>query len=167
VTRYLIGERRIPSVLVDRLIGSGALYADDRANAVFLLLGKKQAPVGAEVRGTGPHPWRGMAPGSSKNLGFFSVRHARAHAIILCESAIDAISCFALHTGRWCISTAGARSHPAWLPAIIRHGLPLYCGFDADPTGDNMAAAMIAGHRSVHRLRPPRHDWNDVLTSLS
>jgi hypothetical protein len=164
---YLARQRRIPSLLVDRLIGSGSLYADEKANAVFLLLGKKNAPVGAELRGTGPHPWRGMAPGSGKNLGYFSVRNARPRSTILCESAVDAISCFALHPRRWCISTAGARSHPAWLPDIIRHGLTVYCGFDADPTGDNMAAAMIAANPSVHRLRPPRHDWNDVLSSLS
>ena len=167
VTCYLTRERRIPSVLLDRLISSGSLYADDRVNAVFLLLGNKNAPVGAELRGTRPHPWRGMAPGSGKNLGYFSVRDARAHAIILCESAIDAISCFTLHPRHWCISTAGARSHPGWLPAIIRHRLPLYCGFDADSTGDNMAAAMIDRYPTIHRLRPPRHDWNDVLTSLS
>jgi hypothetical protein len=167
VTRYLIRERRIPSSLVDRLIRSGSLYADDRANAVFLLLGKKNASVGAELRGTGSYPWHGMAPGSDKNRGFFSVRDSRAHAVILCESAVDALSCFALHPGRWCISTAGARSHPRWLPDIMRHGLPVYCGFDADPTGDNMAAAMIAGYPSVRRLRPPRHDWNDVLRSVS
>jgi hypothetical protein len=167
VTRYLTRERRIPSALVDRLISSGSLYADDRVNAVFLLLGNKNVPVGAELRGTGPHPWRGMAPGSTKNLGYFSVRDARAHAVILCESAIDAISCFTIHPHHWCISTAGARSHPGWLPAIIRHGLPLYCGFDADPTGDNMAATMIDRYPTILRLRPPHHDWNDVLTSLS
>ena len=167
VTRYLIRERRIPSVLLDRMIRSGSLYADDRANAVFLLLGKKNAPAGAELRGTGGYPWHGMAPGSDKNRGFFSVRDLRAHAVILCESAVDALSCFALHPGRWCISTAGTRSHPAWLPDIIHHGLTVYCGFDADSTGDNMAAAMIASYPSVHRLRPARHDWNDVLTSLS
>lgn len=166
VIRYLIRERRIPSSLVDRLIGSIALYADHRANAVFLLLGKKNAPVGAELRATGYYPWHGMAPGSDKNLGFFSVRDIRAHAVVLCESAVDALSCFALDPGRWCISTAGARSRPAWLPNIIRHGLTVYCGFDADPTGENMAAAMIAGYPSVRRLRPPRHDWNDVLRSL-
>jgi hypothetical protein len=167
VTCYLTRQRRIPPVLVDRLVNSGSLYADARANAVFLLLGNNNAAVGAELRGTGPHPWHGMAPGSDKNLGFFSVRDIPTHAVILCESAIDAISCIALHPGHWCISTAGARSHPAWLPDIIRHGLPLYCGFDADPTGDHMASVMIHNCPCIHRLRPPRHDWNNALTSLS
>lgn len=164
--RYLTVERRIPTALVNRLITSRSLYADARANAVFLLLGKKNTPVGAELRGTGPHPWRGMAPGSRKNLGYFFVRDPGIDAIILCESAIDAMSCLLIHPNRSCISTAGARPNPAWLPAIIHNGLPVYCGFDADPTGDQMARAMIKRYPAITRLRPPRHDWNDLLKSL-
>jgi hypothetical protein len=41
----------------------------------------------------------------------------------------------------------------------------VYCGFDSDATGDTMAAQMIALHPSLRRLRPSRHDWNDVLES--
>ena len=167
VKRYLMGQRRLRSDVVDPLIHSGDIYADNHANAVFLLRGKRNAPVGAELRGTGPRPWRGMAPGSRKNLGCFSVRGTRIDAIILCESAIDAISCFLIQPHRWCISTAGARPHPAWLPAIIRHGPPVYCGFDADTTGDDMAETMIRRYPPITRLRPPRHDWNDLLRSPS
>ena len=142
VKRYLMDQRRLSSDVVDRLVRCGDIYADNHANAVFLLRGKCNAPVGAELRGTGPRPWRGMAPGSRKNLGCFSVRDTRCHAIILCESAIDAISCFLIQPHRWCISTAGATPCPAWLPDIIRHGLPVCCGFDADTTGDDMAETI-------------------------
>ena len=62
-----------------------------------------------------------------------------------------------------CISTAGARSNPAWLSHLLSQGYSLYCGFDADPTGDHMAEAMIALHPAIQRLRPPLHDWNDTL----
>ena len=167
VTRYLVEQRRLSPTLLQRLIRCGDLHADDHANAVFLLRDTHNSPVGAELRGTGPHPWQGMAPGSRKNLGYFSVRPTHIDAIILCESAIDAISCFQIQSHRWCISTAGARANPGWLPAIIRHRLPVYCGFDADPTGDATAAAMIERYPSIIRLCPPRHDWNDLLTSLS
>ena len=61
------------------------------------------------------------------------------------------------------ISTAGARPNPRWLAPLIAQGDLVYCGFDADPTGENMARAMIALHPTVQRLRPPHHDWNDVL----
>jgi hypothetical protein len=40
---------------------------------------------------------------------------------------------------------------------------PLFCGFDRDDTGEAMAQAMIRFHPSIHRLRPSRKDWNDVL----
>ncbi|MDA1278314.1 MAG: DUF3991 and TOPRIM domain-containing protein, partial [Verrucomicrobia bacterium] len=175
VRNYLILQRGLPPELIHSLIQSGSLYADPHANAVFLLLGKENNPVGAELRGSGPLTWRGMAPGSQKDIGFFAAPVPAPSlpptqpppAIILCESAIDALSCFVLHPGHHCISTAGARPHPAWLPDLLATGSTLYCGFDADPTGDAMAQAMMARHPAVRRLRPPLHDWNDTLRSLS
>jgi hypothetical protein len=107
-----------------------------------------------------------MAPGSGKNSGYFSIRDTHIEAVVLCESAIDAISCHQLQPHRWCISTAGARPNPAWLPPFIHRGLPVFCGFDADSTGDAMANAMIARYPAITRLRPPRQDWNDLLRSL-
>jgi hypothetical protein len=108
-----------------------------------------------------------MAPGSRKDFGFFSIPNASLARIILCESAIDALSCFALHPQHRCISTAGARPNPLWLPALIAQAAQIYCGFDADPTGDAMAHAMISLHPSVLRLQPNPHDWNDALRARS
>ena len=163
VKEYLAQQRGITPTLLDPLIQSGTLYADTRANAVFLLLGKESLPVGAELRGTTQRVWRGLAPGSQKDLGCFSIPATPLPGIILCESAIDAISCFALHPHHRCLSTAGARPNPRWLQPLLDQGHPVYCGFDADPTGDYMACAMIALHPTIKRLRPPEHDWNDVL----
>lgn len=163
VRQYLIAERALPSALIDPLIQSGALYADPRANAVFLLVGKENQPVGAELRGTTQRPWHGLAPGSQKDLGFFVIPARPLAAIILVESAIDAISCCALYPQHRCISTAGARPNPRWLAPLIAQGYSVSCGFDADPTGEDMARAMIALHPAVQRLRPPHSDWNDVL----
>ena len=84
--------------------------------------------------------------------------------IVLCESAIDAMSCFLLHPSSLCVSTSGARPNPQWLPALLSRGCPVYCGFDADPTGDAIAQQMTALYPAVRRLRPTEHDWNDVLT---
>jgi len=163
VRRYLIQERSIPASLIQILIDCGRLYADHRSNAVLLLLGKENNPVGAELRGITAARWRGMPPGSRKDLGYFSVPVRQATAVILCESAIDAISCVALYPGRLCVSTSGARPNPSWLPELIRQGYEIYCGFDTDPTGEQMAGALIALYPSVKRLRPSQHDWNDVL----
>ncbi len=171
VKDYLVAQRAIAPALLEPLLQSGTLYADTRANAVFLLLGKGNLPVGAELRGTTPRRWRGLAAGSQKDSGFFSIpAEARpapvptGRQVILCESAIDAISCFALHPQCRCLSTAGVRPNPRWLrPLLDQGGGEIYCGFDADPVGDNMAREMIALHPGVKRLRPSLHDWNDVL----
>ncbi len=165
VQRYLREQRRLPEALLNPLRDAGRLYADRRANAVFVLLGREGHPVGAELRGTSTTDWRGLALGSRKDLGYFACGPAHATELVLCESAIDAISCAALYPDRRCLSTAGARPNPAWLPTLFAQHHRLYCGFDADPTGDQMADAMIAIHPSIHRLRPPLHDWNDVLTA--
>ena len=163
VKDYLVAQRAIAPALLEPLIRLGTLYADTLANAVFLLLGKGNVPVGAELRGTTQRRWRGLAVGSQKDSGFFSIPAEARPALILCESAIDAISCFALHSQCRCLSTAGARPNPRWLRSLLDQGGEIYCGFDADPIGDDMARAMITLHPTVKRLRPSQHDWNDVL----
>jgi hypothetical protein len=173
VERYLVEQRQLPHSLLTPLVQAGIIYADARANAVFLLGDTPATAVGAELRGTclrqgfggqaTSASWRGMAPGSRKDHGCFSVSTASADAIVLCESAIDALSCHLLHPTFRCLSTSGARPNPAWLSVLLPSGLPILCGFDADPTGDAMARRMIQLHPSITRLRPPAKDWNDTL----
>jgi len=165
VLRYLTVDRRLPPSIVKPLIQAGSLYADSYGNAVFLLLGKGKEPVGAELRGTGQRPWRGMAPGSRKNDGYFSVNLEAPHRIILCESAIDAISCAVLNPGAGCVSTAGVRPSSAWIHSLLCFGCPVFCGFDADQAGDQAARNMSALHLAIARLRPSLHDWNEMLTT--
>jgi hypothetical protein len=166
VRQYLTGRRGLAASLLEPLIQSGKLYADRRANAVFLLVaGKAQRPVGAELRGTGPRAWRGMAPGTCKDLGYFWIGAPGSREIVLCESAIDAMSCFQLYPQRICISTSGVRVDPPWLRGLLARDYAIFCGFDADGPGDATAARMQALHPSIRRLRPPAHDWNDAITS--
>jgi len=164
VRRYLLQERHLPAALLETLIDSGSLYADAHANAVFVLQGKRNEPVGAELRGTTAIAWRGMTPGSRKDRGFFAIPTAPLlTTIVLCESAIDAISCHTLCPQYRCLSTAGARPNPAWLAELVGQARQLYCGFDRDDTGEAMAQAMMQLHPSIQRIRPPRKDWNEVL----
>ncbi len=160
---YLNEQRRLPMAALQTLRASGDLYADHKRNAVFLLRNEHGLPIGAELRGTGERTWRGMAPGSRKDNGYFALGPPRPQAIVLCESAIDAISCHTLHPDRLCISTSGARDNPAWLSALLARNLPTYCGFDNDNTGERMAKTMAASYPDVQRMRPPAHDWNDAL----
>jgi len=168
VTSYLSTTRRLPADAIDPLVHCGRLYADYRANAVFILSTPgTHRPVGAELRGTGTHSWRGMAPGTNKNLGYFAISPSNPCATLICESAIDAISAFVLYPSFYCISASGARPTPQWLSYLIARDLPIYCGFDADPTGDIAAANMQQKYSSIQRLRPPQHDWNDTLRSAT
>jgi len=166
VRQYLTRSRGLAASVLEPLVQSGKLYADRRGNAVFLLVaGKAQRPVGAELRGTGPRVWRGMAPGSRKDSGYFWIGAQGSRELVLCESAIDAISCFQLQPQRICISTSGVRADPSWLDTLLACGFDIFCGFDADDPGDAAAAHMLALYPAIRRLRPPAHDWNDVLTS--
>ncbi len=143
VIHYLTDQRRIPQSLTNNLVESGKLYADARANAVFLLLGKKKKIVGAELRGTRTTRWRGMAPGSQKNQGCFYIVGSSTRKMVLCESAIDAASCFVLHPEYTAISTSGAAANPAWLRKFITKGCQIHCCFDSYPTGNILADKMI------------------------
>jgi hypothetical protein len=166
VCQYLTRRRGLALSLIEPLVQSAKLYADRRGNAVFLLVaGKAQRPVGAELRGTGPRAWRGMAPGTRKDWGYFWVGAPGSREIVLCESAIDAMSCYQMAPQRICISTSGVRADPPWLHVLLARDYELYCGFDADRPGDTAAASMMALHPAVRRLRPPAHDWNDAITS--
>jgi hypothetical protein len=167
VHHYLTHQRCLPGSLLDPLIASGKLYADHRGNAVFLMVaGKANRPIGAELRGTGPQVWRGMAPGTDKNAGFFWTGDASSRTIILCESAIDTISCLVLFPEHLAISTSGARPAPRWLSGLIARDYTIHCGYDTDEAGEHAATAMMAKHPSVKRLQPPAHDWNDALVAL-
>ena len=163
ISDYLRYKRCIPLSLINALIGSGKLYADYRGNAVFLLLGKEKKVVGAELRGTTHFPWHSMAPGSRKDLGAFYVKSPNPKKVVICESAIDAISCFTLTPNCIAISTSGANPNPLWLLHFINKGFEIYCGFDSDDIGDRLAQKMIEIYPSVKRLTPDKHDWNDVL----
>lgn len=112
VINYLVKIRSIPLSLVRDLIHSAKLYADTKANAVFLLLGKEKRIVGAELRGTNYIIWRGMAKGSRKDLGFFWVSSHNPDKMVLLESALDAISFLVLYSNCLAISTSGASPNP-------------------------------------------------------
>jgi len=168
VCRYLQQRRCLSPEILPSLVDDGKLYADGRGNAVFLMVaGKPNRPIGAELRGTGSRVWRGLAPGTRRDAGYFWIGNTSSKRIVLCESAIDAISCFQLQPcgGCICISTAGIRATAPWLYPLLNRGYQIYCGFDADEAGERTSQRMIIRHPSVHRLRPPHHDWNDALRS--
>jgi len=63
------------------------------------------------------------------------------------------------------VSTSGAYAKPEWLSILIDKGHEIFCGFDNDETGDIFANKMIRFFPTVKRLRPTKHDWNEILVS--
>jgi len=169
VCRYLTQRRALAADILQPLVDAPKVYADQRGNAVFLMVaGKANRAIGAELRGTAQWAWRGLAPGTRKDAGYFWVGSRSARKIVLCESAIDAISCFQLHAMQLhaeciCISTAGVRPDAPWLSPLLARGYHIHCGFDDDQPGEAASCQMISRHTSIKRLRPPAHDWNDAL----
>jgi hypothetical protein len=107
----------------------------------------------------------GNTTGSRKDLGCFYIKRPHTQKMVLCESAIDALSCFALNPDFIALSTSGANPNPAWLKTFINKGFEIYCGFDADEIGDRLADKMMRRYPSIKRLRPNKHDWNEILQS--
>jgi hypothetical protein len=163
VINYLTQERCIPEVWLTYLINKGTLYADSRANAVFLLLGKRKKVMGAELRGTRSVAWKGMAPGTDKQNGCFSIKSRKRKTIMLCESAIDAISCFIFYPDCTAVSMAGVCVERNWFRKAIDLGYQLYCAFDNDQTGNLFAEKMIETYPAIHRLKPSCKDWNEMI----
>lgn len=170
VRRYLVDERALPANYIDTLHERGDIYADDRRNAVFLCYDLSGTVTGAELKGTirrdDGSSFTGMSLGSKKNLGAFRIgKVAKATAVYLVESAIDAISLMRLRVidgekGFAVISTAGATPERGWfskLGASVRR----VCAFDNDEVGEK-AAKSLRRH-SFERLRPNGKDWNDDL----
>ena len=165
VIHYLHYIRKLPMDLIQQLIGSGKLYADIRSNAVFILRGKEKKVVGAELRGTCQKRWVGMARGSKKDLGAFSIKAQYPNNIVICESAIDAISYFALYPNCIAVSTSGATPAPSWLYQLMNYDIEIFCGFDNDKAGNGNADEMIRLFPKIKRLKPEKKDWNEVLKS--
>jgi len=166
VKNYLINNRCIDSKLIENVIDTGKIYADYRGNAVFLLLGKEKKVVGAELRGTSNKCWRGLAPGSIKNDGCFYIKVENSRSIVLCESAIDALSFVTLNPKYTAISTSGLNPNPSWLLSLVQKNYKIYCGFDSDKAGNIFATKIMNIYPKIKRLSPHKKDWNDLLISI-
>ncbi len=107
-----------------------------------------------------------MASGSDKNLGAFSVKAPNPGHVLICESAVDAVSYFALHPDCIAVSTAGATPAPSWLYVLVNLNIDIFCGFDDDECGNRNADEMICLFPKIKRLKPEKNDWNEVLKSI-
>ena len=157
VRDYLTKVRCISSGLVERLNRAGKVYADQFANAIFLLNSAK----GVELRGTGEKPFHGIR--GEKTLFSIKARDADDKRVAVVESAIEAISLCDLGTfGGRIVSTSGnssklmAEKASEWRA----EGLRVVGAQNNDKAGDAQAKALGL---PIERLRPNGKDWNDDL----
>ncbi|MGV0029066.1 DUF3991 and toprim domain-containing protein [Phormidesmis priestleyi] len=185
VRQYLVETRGLPADWIDRFHNQGLIYADDHRNAVFLRYSDRQDdrawcrhnPTGASLRGTRDpeHPFHGLAPGSSREEGWFWLRSGKGQVqrVVLTESPIDAISLAVLekekstHDSKVSIylSTDGSGAVPtAALKALLERNGQVIAAFDADKAGEKMAWRIAEALPGITRMNPAQgKDWNDRL----
>lgn len=156
VRKYLTEKRGVPLLLVNELINSGKIYADDNKNCVFL------SKSSAEIRSTYGN-FKGCCEGSNVNgCGFYVMLkpNASEDTVALVEAAVDSLSYNALFPGRLAYSTNGAGrfflQYDILLEALNRD-CKVKAAFDADWAGDESAQrlfnALFIRKALPHKLR--------------
>lgn len=181
VWTYLTQERCLPDWIVRRAMTTGCVR--DGYHAAWFAHTDAQGQVcGVELRGPETHICLG---GSTKTLFRFQPGSARdVRRLVVCEAAIDALSCAALDGRRGLdalyVSTAGGMG-PETLAALKSTlaalsqvpGAVLEIGTDDDEGGDGFADILYdladeAGVAVLRRLPPDRaKDFNQTLKNMA
>lgn len=171
--RYLEEERAIPRELLANPRFAGRILEDARSNAIFPHA-DKDGPCGYEIKN---HGFTGFAAGGEKGLWMSRVCGTDT-ALVIAESAIDALSYAALHPEEHAryASFGGAMnpSQPSLIQAAVERlplGVVVRIATDSDDEGVRFAAIIEAvtveagkGALVVDRVAPPEtKDWNEVL----
>jgi hypothetical protein len=179
VTRhaYLEGERCIPGSLLTHPRFRDRVLVDARSNVVFPHY-DRDGPCGYEIKN---RRFTGFAPGGEKGLWVSGVQRADT-ALVIAESALDALSYAALHPNvNTRYASIGGKLNPTQ-PALIRSaierlqpGAVLRIATDNDKDGAKLgqeiaqlAAETGRGDLTVEFAVPAdAKDWNDVLRGES
>jgi hypothetical protein len=172
--RYLEEERAIPRDLLAHPRFVGRILVDGRSNAIFPHY-DRDGPCGYEIKNYG---FTGFAPGGEKGLWISRLRHTDT-ALVIAESAIDALSYAVLHPDEHArYASFGGTMNPLQ-PAVIRAsverlstGSTVRIATDRDEDGAGFAACIEelvcqTGRVDLHVCRdsPERHkDWNDAVS---
>lgn len=170
---YLTNTRRLPAHVVEPVLATGDVYADSRRNAVFVCRAPDGLVSGAELRGTGKTPYKGMAKGSRRGVGFFTLAHPNPTELVVVESALDALAYQALHrSSATIVSTAGVMpACPVLLVLAHKLGVTdIVIAYDSDGAGDGAAERLMASMQgeglTLRRRAPSCKDWNDILLHI-
>lgn len=172
---YLERERGIPELALQYWRFHGRIKIDRHANAVFPHF-DHEGLCGYELRNAS---FKGFASGGAKGLWLSKVSEADRR-LVICESAIDAISFAVLYQdGHARYASIGGKLNPRQ-PNLIRRqiallpeGSEVVAAMDADDAGRQLAdvirqnVALVARSDLAFRIDEPDgfKDWNDQLRS--
>lgn len=170
---YLIAERGLPPALLASARFAGRIRSDERGNAVFPHFNDKGL-CGFEKKNIG---FTGFASGGEKGLW---LSHSEDHdvCLVVCESAIDALSFAALFPDAQArYASIGGKPNPQQ-PKLLREEIALLpmeaeviAAMDADDEGRKLTEvvrlAVVEAQRQDLRftVQKPQgvKDWNDQL----
>jgi hypothetical protein len=178
--RYLIDTRGLPALILRSASVADVVREGPRGSAWFAHRDAAGRLTGIEMRGP---DWRKFSAGGEKTLFRLSVGVAVPPRVVVCESAIDALSLAALEGPRpdtLYTATAGGMG-PATM-AALHHILAALAGersativaaTDADGAGRHHAARLeelaVKARVRFAEILPSGglNDWNDAIRSLS
>lgn len=171
LAEYMTQSRCLPASIVAGVMNLGVVYPDSRRNAVFLCHSPGGDVTGAELRGTGTTPFKGMAPGSRRGAGFFTLSPTAPTEVVVVESALDALAYQALFSASAAciVSTAGVMPEcPALLQLAEKLGVEdIVIAYDNDTAGEaaseRLVKSLAVDGITVRRRVPRLKDWNDLL----
>jgi Plasmid recombination enzyme/Protein of unknown function (DUF3991)/Toprim-like len=173
VQKYLLEERRIPVVLVDKLHQQGLVYADERQNAVFLRRDLAGTTTGAFLRGTTEKDgsFKGLAYNSKRSQGWFYDLAGGKSAdpvqeVVLVASAIDAMSYQTIHPPH--VKTMYLSTDwSSYLPDGQLQEIPsVKVALSNSPAGDELSRRIQKDLPQAERQKPQQEDWNQDLRVL-
>jgi hypothetical protein len=173
VQKYLLEERRIPVVLVDKLHQQGLVYADERQNAVFLRRDLAGTTTGAFLRGTTEKDgsFKGLAYNSKRSQGWFYDLAGGKSAdpvqeVVLVASAIDAMSYQTIHPPQ--VKTMYLSTDwSSYLPDGQLQEIPsVKVALGNSPAGDELSKRIQKDLPHAERQKPQQEDWNQDLRVL-
>jgi hypothetical protein len=176
VRDYLVNIRKIDPVVIDHLITSGRLYADQRNNCCFVY-GNLKKIEGVEQRGTVPGRKYNRFMGE-KNVTFKAPQYSsEIKKIVVVESAIEALSYNELYrdSGYLVVSITGS-GNGKFMKQITdyakKENIEVIIALNNDIPGRKAAKSLVnickLEDLNVIRILPVEEgvDWNDILKEI-
>lgn len=172
VYAYLVQTRKIDKSVLQLCFDNHSIYQDDHGNVVFRMKDIDGNVVGAEIRGTSPTKYTGIASGSKYGYGFNISIGAKCDRMCIFESSIDLLSYITLYRDKLnsivLVSMAGLKEHTLINMAKL-HNIELnnvWCCVDRDSAGIQFADNMRVKYGTKIHLPPVEvKDWNEIITS--